>query len=500
MKKILLKNRLIILSIFGLVLISCSEDFLSPEVSEYATSEQINKLTAQGGETVVSLMNSITAGAYNAMITYQGRHDAAGQMSVGFAADMMTEDVAINYAHNFSFDYQVANNAAAYARTSNTWNYLYSVVSKANEVIAATSRETTDADLKAVLGQALALRSYAYLQLVQRYQQTYIGNEDKPGIPLTLTVNDETESVVGRASVKEVYDQLLGDLEFAIELLEGYSRLNKTTINKNVAAGIYARALMVVEDWPKAAQYAKIARTGYSLMTQAEVKVDGFNNIENKEWMWGADITGETTNMFASFFSHVCSYDVGYGESTFMPKMIDARLYSQMGTNDARRAQFKNPSLPIDIDSDVTEENAPSYCNFKFKKVAGWLADDVYMRASEMYLIEAEALARQTGKEAEAFSVMKEYMDNRDPDWAANRTTVTPEDVFLQKRIELWAEGHIFYDYLRLKKGINRDYPGSNHLEKLTIPAGSWKFLYQLPQSEIDNNVELTPADQNPLG
>src|SRR5690554_2606604 len=194
MKKILLKNRLIILSIFGLVLISCSEDFLSPEVSEYATSEQINKLTAQGGETVVSLMNSITAGAYNAMITYQGRHDAAGQMSVGFAADMMTEDVAINYAHNFSFDYQVANNAAAYARTSNTWNYLCSVVSKANEVIAAISLETTEADLKAVLGQALALRSYAYLQLVQRYQQTYIGNEDKPGIPLTLTVNDETES------------------------------------------------------------------------------------------------------------------------------------------------------------------------------------------------------------------------------------------------------------------------------------------------------------------
>ncbi|MDR0430141.1 MAG: RagB/SusD family nutrient uptake outer membrane protein [Tannerellaceae bacterium] len=497
MKRIF-KNRFIILLVFCFGLFSCSDDFLNPDVSEYATGEQINDLTSQGGETVVALMNSIISGAYNAMITYQDRHDAFGQMSTGFAADLMTEDVAINYVHQFIFDYQIGNNAAAYARTVNTWNYLYSVVSKCNEVIAAVSSETTDSDLKKVLGQALALRSYAYLQLVQRYQQTYIGNEDKPAVPLTLTANDDRESIPSRATAREVYDKLLVDLEDAVNFLDGFSRPNKTIIDQSVASGIYARLLIVVEDWPKAAQYAKLARTGYSLMSQNELKVDGFNEINNKEWLWGADITGETTTMFASFFSHVCSYDEGYGQSNFMPKMMDARLYSQMGSNDARKAQFKDPSLPVDIESDVAEENAPSYCNFKFKKVTGWLADYVYMRASEMYLIEAEALARQ-GKGAEAYVVMKEYMDNRDPDWAVGRSSVTAEDVFLQKRLELWAEGHIFYDYLRFKKGVNRDYAGSNHLEKLNIPAGSWKFIYQLPQFEIDNNVDLSEADQNPL-
>jgi hypothetical protein len=499
MKNIVIINKIALLFAVVFGMLACSEDFLNPEPTEYATSEQINDLASQGGAAVVTLANSAISGAYNAMITYQDRHDAFGEMSTGFAGDLMTEDVAINYVHQFIYDYQIDNNAAAYARPSNTWNYLYSVVGKCNEVIAMIPPTTEDRSLKGILGEALALRSYAYLSLVQRFQQTYVGNEEKPCVPLTLTANDEEESIGKRATVKQVYDKLLADLETAVGLLNGYQRPNKARIDKNVAAGIYARALMVVEDWEKAAQYANIARSGYSLMTQAEVQIDGFNDIANKEWLWGADITGETTTMFASFFSHVCSYDVGYGESTFMPKMIDARLYSQIGTMDARRAQFKDPTLPVNKNSEVVEENAPSYCNFKFKKVEGWLADYVYMRVSEMYLIEAEALARSSGKATEAYAVMKAFMDNRDSNWAASRSTVTPEDVFLQKRIELWAEGHILYDYLRLKKGVDRDYTGSNHLEKKKIPAGSWKFIYQLPQSEIDNNVELSESDQNPL-
>jgi hypothetical protein len=178
--------------------------------------------------------------------------------------------------------------------------------------------------------------------------------------------------------------------------------------------------------------------------------------------------------------------------------MIDARLYGAMGSSDARRKQFKDPAAPVDPNSGVVTENAPSYCNYKFKPVTGWLADYVYMRASEMYLIEAEALAQQ-GKTGEAYNVLKILMDRRDSSWSVHRSTATVEDVFLQKRLELWGEGHIFYDYLRLKKGVDRTYPGSNHEVKNKVEAGSWKFIYQIPQTEIDNNEELTASDQNPL-
>jgi hypothetical protein len=479
---------------------SCSEDFLNPEVSQYATKDQINDLVENGGgESVVNLMKSTILGAYNAMITYQGRHDAFSEMSVGLAGDLMTEDMVFAYRTHFIYDYDIDNNAATYARPGNTWSYLYSVIGKCNEVIEKVPSTVTDASLKAVLGEALALRAYTFFTLVQRFQQTYKGNENAPGIPLTLTSNDDRPSIGGRGTVRDVYDKILTDLDSAVVYLPyREAGVVKTAIDKSVAAGLLARALMVVENWDKAVHYANLARQNYSLMSASEVVADNFGDINNKEWMWGADITTETTTMFASFFSHVCSYDVGYAESTFAPKMIDARLYSAISSTDVRRKQFKDPSAPVDSESSVVEENAPSYCNYKFKKVTGWLADYVYMRVSEMYLIEAEALAQQ-GKTGEAYNVLKILMDNRDPNWANNRSTASVEDVFLQKRLELWGEGHIFYDYLRLKKGVDRTYPNSNHSVKNKVDAGSWKFIYQIPQTEIDNNEELSETDQNPL-
>jgi hypothetical protein len=484
----------------ALALTSCGEEFLNNDMTQYATKDQINDLVENGGgDGVVNLMNSTMLGAYNAMIEYQGRHDSFSEMSVGLSGDLMTEDMAFTFRTHFIYDYDIDNTGATYARPVNMWSYLYSVVGKCNEVIEKVPTTVTEDPLKTVLGEAYALRAYAFHTLIQRFQQTYPGNEDRPGIPLTLTSNDDRESVGGRGTVREVYDKILTDYETAVDLLTGVpARKVKTAIDKNVAAGLFARALMVTGDWARAAQYANLARQGYPLMSGSEVVADNFGYIGNPEWMWGADITPETSTAFASFFSHVCSYDVGYAESTYAPKLIDAKLYSALGTGDVRRQQFKDPAAPVNSNSGIVEENAPSYCNFKFKSVGGWLADYIYMRAAEMYLIEAEALAQQN-KNAEAYAVLKILMDLRDPNWSRSRTTASVEDVFLQKRLELWGEGHIFYDYLRLKKGVNRDYDGSNHMVKANVPAGSWRFIYQLPQTEIDNNDELTSDDQNPL-
>ena len=119
------------------------------------------------------------------------------------------------------------------------------------------------------------------------------------------------------------------------------------------------------------------------------------------------------------------------------------------------------------------------------------------MRASEMVLIEAEAKA-QKGDQGGAATTLKELMALRDPSW--NRSVATVDEVYKQRRLELWGEGFALFDHLRLKKGINRAYEGSNHLStcRYTINAGSWYFLYQIPQTEIDNNAALSEADQNP--
>ena len=71
-------------------------------------------------------------------------------------------------------------------------------------------------------------------------------------------------------------------------------------------------------------------------------------------------------------------------------------------------------------------------------------------------------------------------------------------EILLQKRIELWGEGCAWFDMKRLGVALERNYIGSNHViaaAKLDIPAGDPRFVFQIPQSEILANPNVT---QNP--
>ena len=191
----------------------------------------------------------------------------------------------------------------------------------------------------------------------------------------------------------------------------------------------------------------------------------------------------------------MCSYDAGYGGDVGQYRKMDARLFNSMNATDVRRLQFKHESNNVNYTAQ--EAKFAEYTNLKFKKVPNWEADYVYMRASEMVLTEAEALAHK-GDLSGAATVLKELMSQRDPSW--NMTQASVDDVYQQRRLELWGEGFSLFDHLRLKKGIDRNYEGSNHLSsaRYTIDAGSWYFLFQIPLREMDNNDAINEEDQNP--
>jgi starch-binding outer membrane protein, SusD/RagB family len=76
--------------------------------------------------------------------------------------------------------------------------------------------------------------------------------------------------------------------------------------------------------------------------------------------------------------------------------------------------------------------------------------DVIHMRAAEMYLIEAEALARQN-KNAEAQNVLYALVSERDPGYVKSTNTrqVLIDEILVQRRIELFLEGHRWFDMLR---------------------------------------------------
>ncbi|HLU92494.1 MAG TPA: RagB/SusD family nutrient uptake outer membrane protein, partial [Membranihabitans sp.] len=126
--------------------------------------------------------------------------------------------------------------------------------------------------------------------------------------------------------------------------------------------------------------------------------------------------------------------------------------------------------------------------------------DLAFMRSAEMYLIEAEALAR-SGQDAEAASVLYDLAVNRDEEYTLSTNTGADliEEIMIQRRVELWGEGFRFYDLKRLDLPLDRT--GANHnatlAAKLEEPAGSKEWQFLIPQQEIDYTLGVVV--QNPL-
>jgi hypothetical protein len=128
------------------------------------------------------------------------------------------------------------------------------------------------------------------------------------------------------------------------------------------------------------------------------------------------------------------------------------------------------------------------------------MGDVPYMRAAEMYLIEAEARARQ-GQNLAAQTALFTLVKNRDASYVQSTSTGATliAEIMWNRRVEFWGEGFRFTDLKRTNQPMSRvGIP--NHLAALilvsTIPAGDvqWQFLF--PQDEINTNQALV---QNPL-
>ncbi len=495
-------NKLIII-LLGVVLLgaSCSNDYFEVKTTATLTSEDA-RITMEADP---SKLAGFVDALYNMMVEWNlmgtDSHDSFGFMSILHSTDMMTEDIIMSKLSHFRYDYALDNREWSYRRTNTNWTYLYSLISGANTVLALTSSESTNPTILAYRGQALAIRGMSYYYLIQMYQHLYPVSAagDKPGIPLYRASNEGKPNILARAKVSEVLGQIESDLTTAVANLDGYVRGNKNQVNQNVANGLLARYYLLTEQWDKAVLAARAAQTGYSVMPASSLK-DGFMDITNPEWMWGFDHNSETSSIYASFFSHISNLTPGYAGLEYAPRQIDKRLYDFIPATDARKQLYQDAAGSV-TNTAPRNESATGwklpYASLKFGWADGFTQDYLYMRASEMVLIEAEALAHQAGKGGEAATALKKLMENRNPAW--NLANVTVDDVWMQRRIELWGEGFSYFDLKRLNKGIDRTYDGSNHEagNKLKVLAGDKRWIYQIPESEIQENSEISEEDNN---
>ncbi|MDQ1804850.1 RagB/SusD family nutrient uptake outer membrane protein [Chryseobacterium sp. PTM-20240506] len=482
MKKIAIYSLLV----SSLFVTSCSDDYLDTKPQSTINEEQL--ATSPAG--LQALLDGIYTGFRTFGNTNGGNHEDYGHKSILAGLDMMSNDNVMTKSSWYSSWYNYTGIIQTNSRSLLPWNTYYLQIKSTNTIINTITKVGVNDQNKSVLGQAYALRALSYFMLARIYGPTYVGHTSDLCVPIYTTVGFEGKS---RSSVGEVYSLIESDLLKSVDLLTGYTRPNREKVDKSVAQGFLAQVSLEMGKYSQAAQNANAAKQGYALGTEADWRNGFYDLTKTTDAMWGAVITGDNTSFVASFFAHFDNTNnSGYAGGLGIYKLIDKRLYDNISATDYRKKAFVapggNPSYPA----------LPAYANLKFIDPTVTDGDYIYLRASEMYYIEAEALAR-SGNEPQAKAVLAQITQARDASYTTSTNTGAAliTEITTQKRIEMWGEGCAWFDMKRLGVGLNRVYTGTNHptFGQLTYPANSNKFLWQIPQAEIDTNPNIV---QNP--
>lgn len=469
--------------IASLLFVGCEtgDTLLEEEPQGNVSSEQIADVIAQYPEKALTILAGAESGNKNYMHDFNtngyASHSDFGYMSVLLGLDHMTNDLIMVDSHWFTEYYQYTARETQVVRGSRMiWNFEYKVIYNMNSVLETLIGDSEDAEVRALKGRALAVRANAYMDLIRTFA---VGNE---GVPY-YSLGDKNIHHPARMATSDVWNHIITDLEDAYTLLDGYSRPSKEMVNQQVVAGLLARAYMFTEDYPNAALYANRARAGYTPMSEGGL-MEGFQFINNPNWMWGADITGATSSVYASFFSHMDNTNEGYAGLLEVYRTIDGRLYDQIPDSDIRKDWFLAEA----------EGPYPQYAHMKFRDDTFFEGDYIYMRADEFYILEAEALAYSD--ESAARTILEEFVQTRNPDFSAAGLSGSDlmNEIRFQRRLELWGEGGAWWEMKRHGDDLERDYEGTNHprFGRFNYPAGSEKFYFQIPQDELNGNPDVS--------
>ena len=531
-------NKYILLLSATMVVASCDLDKF-PEGST-VTQDQKNEVVELLPDRISSELNGLKTGLYshtNLLTDYNNHMDygfpAACMIYETAGQDLLTLNDQTGY-NKFISSQRLLDRNITSTFNAFLWKLYYKHMKTANDILKAIPADATDAALKKYRGQALASRAFDYLQLIQTYQLTYIGHETANGVPLVLETTSDTELMNNpRASVQQVYSRIMEDLDEAITLLTGASaRADKAEISVEVAYGLRARANLLMGKWSAAASDAAKAYGTSAPYSIADVSQPTFYNATDNSWIWGIVVTTEdylAKTGIVNWPSNLCSltgmgYTTAASATDVAYRLINKNLWAKIPETDVRKGWWVDEDLhsPV-LDNGLGEDYAyywangmfnggtfPSkfspYTNVKVGPDNGTFADTdnaqdwPLMRVEEMKLIEAEALGRDnlaTGKQKlEEF--VRQY---RDPSYTCTAGSLDAfiDEVWFQRRVELWGEGFALFDILRLKKPIIRQ--GANYPINSTfaeIAAEAPIMIYRIPEAETSVNSAITEADNNP--
>ncbi|MDE5420698.1 RagB/SusD family nutrient uptake outer membrane protein [Ancylomarina sp. DW003] len=469
-------NKILFILLAGSMFVSaCSDNFLEdPEPTTAVSPEQVFKSIGGARAALNGIYSYMRSG------NVAGNTDDYGLLTVRIMGDLKGVDAALVAPSWYYWDYKFMETMRTVnsTRTREIWSRYYKMINDANTIIKFTPGiDATDAEKNQILGEALGIRAYMHFELVRLYQHTYAKDANAAGVPINLEPSSAATEGNARSSVSDVYKQVVLDLTEAAKFV-GSDRSLKSNFNIDVINGLLARVYLHMENWSDASKYAKLARKDYTLMSGDDFAA-GFNDTSNSEWIWGLATNGEQSLSWASYFS---LWD--HNRTSGYKNIYCDKAFKELFTATDARNLFEYDSVK------------EKWYGTKATDKSDNTGAIVMMRASEMYLIEAEAEA-EAGNNPAAQTALFAIQSQRDASAVKSTSTGSTlvDEVLLERRKELFGEGFAFFDIKRRQLPLKR---GADHWYQADLPANAKEFVLQIPKKELDSNLNINDEDQNP--
>ena len=457
--------------------------------------------------------------------TYRGLHYGSSWQTV----EVMTEcfNASIDFGNNYGFVHRLGSGfLASDDYTTGIWAGHYGAIKNYNIAIEQcdiVEDEALKADANVLKGIALFCRASSYLTLARHFSADYepATAATELAVPLIL-VYDQLEKPV-RATLQEVYDQIIADLDEAEALLSeaGTINLNGTAVNlagapKSLAPtvdavkALKARYYLDVHEYELAAESAMDvidSEAGYALSSSLEEMNKEFMTDEGNESIIRLYATKTEGAVGCTIYTSVQSTDAE--GKFFSPMFIPSQTLVNAYENSDLRKQVW---FPVDMYPVKVQGTLYNGITMFTKYIGnptlqqGNNEDGAHfckpLMIAEMYLIAAEAYA-QSGNDADAAAIIGELRAARKAGDMTGDVMDVIKGEWLRETvgdgqrincIKRWGDGLPARPAQKAAENIVMNTPASDYTAR-ELAADSHTLVWPIPSYEI----KISPAlIQNP--
>lgn len=376
------------------------------------------------------------------------------------------------------------------------FNLYYRIIDRVNRVLqalpAATAANATQEALRSrIRGEALFLRAFAHFELYRYYSNSAVGTD------LAMAYMEVPSLLpTARITVAPYFQKLKADLAAAKPLLPAYSATSDIYRATNMAASaLQARVALYLKEWNDAVTFSTEYINAIPLATRANFP-GIWTDANRSELAFKLSRTASLGGRIGSLFrgTSANASNIGGVTWTVAQKLWD--MYDQ--ANDVRFGAYYKDEPLLAGGSRKFTRLIKKYEGTTYGTPNENVADAKVFRTGEMYLIRAEARAENNdlvGAAADLNALRTARINGYVPVVLASKDAAITA-IMDERYKELPYEGHRFWDLKRRNLPVVRltvDLP--NPQATTTLPAGNFRFLLPIPNTEIQANPLI---QQNP--